>query len=134
MVAKEWRNLGSMGLVDKLLEITTPIKKWHKEVFGNIDHRINTLEHEATVVEANMGENGLDVVTKARLNMLRSQLNIWYDCKKCYWKQMSRDHALKDIDGNTKYFQMMASIKRRRKLMVEIKKGRRMLRDPRSII
>lgn len=123
-----------MGLVDKLLEITTPIKKWHKEVFGNIEHRINTLEHEATVVEENMGENGLDVVTKARLNMLRSELNIWYDCKKCYWKQMSRDHALKDTDKNTKYFQMMASIKRRRKLMVEIKKGKRMLRDPRSII
>lgn len=67
------------------------------------------------------------------LNILRGQLNLWYSCKECYWKQMSRDQVLKDIDRNTKYFQMMASIKRRRTLMVEIKKERRMLRDPRSI-
>ena len=46
---------------------------------------------------------------------------------------MSRDHLLKDVDKNTKYFQMVASIKRRIKLMVEFKKDRQMLRDLRSI-
>ena len=46
---------------------------------------------------------------------------------------MSKDRELKDSDKNTKYFQMMVSLRRRRKLMVEIKKGTRLLRDPRSI-
>lgn len=40
---------------------------------------------------------------------------------------------LKEVDRNTKYFQTVVAIRRRKKLMVEIKKGRRMLRDPKSI-
>ena len=40
---------------------------------------------------------------------------------------------MKDIDQNMKYFHTTASIRRRRKMMVEIKKGIRVLRDPRSI-
>ena len=38
---------------------------------------------------------------------------------------MSRYRVLKDIDRNTKYFQLMASFRQRRKLMVEIKKGQK---------
>ena len=69
----------------------------------------------------------------ARLNTLRGQLNLWYSRKESYWTQMSRDDLVKDVDRNTKYFQPVASIKKRKKLMVEIQKGRKMLRDPRSI-
>ena len=44
IVADEWRSLGNGDLVDKLSKITTPVIKWNREVFGNVDHRINNLE------------------------------------------------------------------------------------------
>ena len=64
MVEEEWRNLGSMDLVDKLSKIITPIRGWNKEVFGCIDHRINILELEVTEIERNMDENGLNECQK----------------------------------------------------------------------
>lgn len=64
MVEEEWRNLGSMDLVDKLSKIITPIKGWNKEVFGCIDHRINILELEVIEIERNMDENGLNECQK----------------------------------------------------------------------
>ena len=80
-----------------------------------------------------IGDRGVDEVADAKLYASKSQLGMWYARKESYWKQMSKDHLLKDVDRNTKYFQMVASIKTRQKLMVEIKKGRRLLSDPRSI-
>ena len=53
-------------------------------MFGSIKHRINILEGEVAKIEKNMGENELDEVSEARLNALRSQLNLWYGCKDCY--------------------------------------------------
>ena len=124
---------GKFGARSEIIKNKGTIKVWNKEVFGLIDHRIKALENEAAVVERKIDEQGMQEVDVARLTALRGQLKIWYGRKENYWKQMSRDHILKNIDRNTKYFQTVASIKRRRKLMVEIKKSRRMIREPRAI-
>ena len=85
------------------------------------------------MIERGLEETGGDEVTLARFAALKCLLQKWYDRKACYWKQLSRDRDVKELDGNTKYFHTVASIKRRRKLMVEIKVGRRSFRNPRCI-
>lgn len=91
-------------------------------MFGVIDHRIKVHEDETAVVERKLAESGIHEVNMARLNALMGQLKVWHSRKEDYWKQLSRDQHLKNGDKNTKYFQAVAFIKRRRKLMVEIKK------------
>ena len=70
--------------MDKLTKITARIKKWNREVFGNIDFRTNTFENEVANIERGLNGSGLDDVSKSRLSALKSQLNMWYNCKVCY--------------------------------------------------
>lgn len=46
---------------------------------------------------------------------------------------MSRERYIKDMDKNTKFFHGVATAQNRRKLMLEIKRGRRVFHDPRVI-
>lgn len=133
LVVDEWRRMEGIGVVEKMAQIRNPIKKWNKEVFDFINQKISILESEVAIAEEKLHNAVSNEVVLARLNTLRGQLNLWYSRKESYWTQMSRDDLVKDVDRNTKYFQPVASIKKRKKLMVEIQKGRKMLRDPRSI-
>ena len=48
-------------------------------------------------------------------------------------QQLSKEKDVKDLDANTKYFHTIASIKRRRKMIAEIKIGRRVIHNLRCI-
>ena len=85
------------------------------------------------MVESYIANAITNEVDSAMLLALRSQLAIRFSRKESLWKQLSRANLIKNFDGNTKYFRTMASIRRRQKLMVEIKKGTRLLREPRSL-
>ena len=84
-------------------------------------------------LETKIEIDGADEVDLAHLNALRSVGLKWYERKDLYWKQMSRERYVRDMDRNTKFFHGVASVRKRRKLMLEIKRGRRVFRDPRII-
>lgn len=44
MVKSEWKALGNLPINAKLKALKKPIKKWNRDVFGNIDRRIEELE------------------------------------------------------------------------------------------
>ena len=46
MVQEEWQMLGDVVATKKLKSLQIPIKKWNKEVFGNLDHKIKSFEEE----------------------------------------------------------------------------------------
>ena len=113
--------------------MTSTIKHWKIEVFGNIDSKIEKFEKEVAVVESQLEERLDDEPLLARLGALKSQLNLSYERRVCYWRQNSREKSFQNMDKNSKYFHTMASIKNRRKLLLEIKVGRRIFRNPRII-
>ena len=39
LVAEEWKNMGGVGMDEKLLRIRDSIKKWNREVFSMIDRK-----------------------------------------------------------------------------------------------
>ena len=57
--------------MEKLTKTTVLIKKWNKEVFGNTNLKISTLEDEVAVIARDLGVNGLDEETTVRLNVLK---------------------------------------------------------------
>ena len=133
MVEEEWRRYGNLGMLDKLKNLKIPLKKWNKESFGNIDFNIEKFEREIAQVSMRLEEGSSEEVDLARFNALKSQVQIWYDRKNNYWRQLSREKVIKGMDNNLKYFHAVASVRNRRKAMLQIKKGRRIIKSPRMI-
>lgn len=122
-----------MDVLSKLNRLKLPIKKWNKEKFGNFDFNIQRLEGELEVVSRRLDEGNYDEIDVARSNALKRQLDLWYEQKQCYWRQISKEKVLKGMDRNSKFFHAKAAVRSRRKLMLEVKCGRRIVRAPRMI-
>ena len=122
-----------MDIVSKFKGPKALIRKWNKQVFGNIDFNINKLEKVVADLESKIEAIGADEVNLVRSKALRSVLQNWYDRKDSYWRQLSRERYITGMDRNAKFFHRVATIRRRRKLMLEIRRGRRVFGDPRII-
>ena len=122
--------MGSLDAISKFKRLQVPIRRWNKQIFGNIDFNIDKLEKAVVDLESKIETNGQDKVHLAQLKALRSVVLKWYERKYSYWKQMLKERYIKDMDRNTKFFHGVASVKKRRKLMLEIRRGRRDFCDP----
>ena len=100
MIDHKWKNLGNSDLFEKLKRLKVPIRKWNKEMFGDIDNNIAKLENELTMVENRLDQQNINEVDMAHFQELRSVLDSWYKRRSCYWKQLSRKSYLKDMDKN----------------------------------
>ncbi|XP_015956350.1 uncharacterized protein LOC107480702 [Arachis duranensis] len=118
---------------EKLKLIKKNISKWNREIFGNIYDKIRRLESEIAKVEVLLEGNIKEEINLSRRKALVGQLDIWYIQKGEYWKQMSMEKYIKEIDKNTRYFHTMTTIRSRKKLIREIKIGNRQFKDPRRI-
>ena len=47
----KWRQLGNLVCSEKLKQLRIPLRKWNKEIFGNIDNKIKCLEEEVEKVD-----------------------------------------------------------------------------------
>ncbi|XP_025661310.1 uncharacterized protein [Arachis hypogaea] len=113
MVKNEWRNLGDAQFTRKLKALTIPLRKWHKDNFGDMDKRLMMVEEEMKKID-NMVSNGTyDGTTEARRRALVSLCEKWYIRKEIHWKQMSRSQHARNMDKNTRFFHNIASARRR---------------------
>jgi len=97
-----------------------PLKKWNKEIFGHIDTKIRSLQQEISKLDHVDQQLGLDETDSIRRKALQTQLWLWLTRKERYWKQMSRCKILKAGDRNTRYFHLLATIRRRKNLIERI--------------
>lgn len=74
MVEGEWKMLENVPLHTKLKRLKIPLKKWNKEVFGDIDRKVEQLEAEIKKLGLMNEEQGLNEVNLARLKALTAQL------------------------------------------------------------
>ena len=132
-VEDEWKSCEEFGIMEKLRRLKQPLKKWNCDVFGHIDQNIKILEREIEEVFGRMEEDDSNEVNLARLNALKSYVQTWYVRKSSYWRQLSRERAIKGMDRNSKYFHAIATVRNKRKNIVQIRKGRRIIRSPRPI-
>ncbi|XP_072064497.1 uncharacterized protein [Arachis hypogaea] len=51
MVKEEWRKLGDIHFLQKMKALTTPLRRWHKQHFGDITEKIKRLEEEIKKVD-----------------------------------------------------------------------------------
>ncbi|XP_016193022.1 uncharacterized protein LOC107633948 [Arachis ipaensis] len=113
MVKEEWRSIGERQFLDKLKAMTTPLRRWHRENFGDMDRRIDRFEEEIRKVDEMVSNGVHDGTAESRRKALVSSCKKWYIRKEIHWKQMSRSRHAKEMDRNTRYFHNIASARRR---------------------
>ncbi|XP_016196283.1 uncharacterized protein LOC107637374 [Arachis ipaensis] len=78
MVKEEWRALGDRQFMDKLKALTSPLSRWHKKNFGDMDKRITQFEDELKKVDDLTGAGVADGTVEARRKALVSCCKKWY--------------------------------------------------------
>ena len=130
---KKWIQLAGLPLDQKLRKLKAPLRKWNREVFGNIELKIQDYKKELDKLDMKAQEMELQESDWCRRNALQSQLWLWIIRKERYWRQMSRCKLIKEGDKNTRYFHTLATIRRRRNTITLIKQGDLVLTDQRQI-
>ncbi|XP_057763528.1 uncharacterized protein LOC130983450 [Arachis stenosperma] len=113
VVKNEWRNLGDAQFTCKLKALTVPLRKWHKDNFGDMDKRLMMFEEEIKRLDNMVSDCIYDGTTKARRKALVSFCEKWYVRKGIHSKQISRSQYARNMNKNTKYFDNIASARRR---------------------
>ncbi|XP_016199799.1 uncharacterized protein LOC107640815 [Arachis ipaensis] len=113
MVKEEWRGLGELQFTDKLKALTVPLRRWHRDNFGDMDNKIMRLEEEIRKIDDMVSNGNYDGTVEARRKALVTCCEKWYVRKELHWKQMSRSRHVRDMDKNTRYFHNLASARRR---------------------
>ncbi|XP_015947826.1 uncharacterized protein LOC107472811 [Arachis duranensis] len=113
MVKEEWRGLGEVHFLEKMKALTTPLRKWHKQHFGDITEKIKRFEEEIKKVDDMVSSGRYDDTMEAKRRALVRCCEKWYVRQDVHWKQMSRSRHASEMDRNTRYFHNIASARRR---------------------
>ena len=126
---KEWVQLTGLPFHRKLVKMREPLRKWNREIFGHIDQKIKSFQKEWAKVDLKAQEFLLDELEWHRMEALQSQLWLWQTQKERYWKQLSICKIIKESDRNTKYFHVLATIRRKKKMISSLTRGTEVIND-----
>nr|XP_025670270.1 uncharacterized protein LOC112770062 [Arachis hypogaea] len=129
MLKDEWRNLGDDQSTSKLKALTIPLRRWHKDNFGDMDNRIKKFEEEIKKIDDMVSAGSYDGTMEARKKALVTCCAKWYARKEIHWKQMSRSQHARDMDKNTRYFHNLALARRRNNRIDSLVINRRLVRN-----
>lgn len=121
LIRESWTKQAKGTMPEKLKAIKQNLKEWNCSNFGNIDANIRRLEDVISEID-NLGRQ------KAQ-----SDLWEWMKRKEVYWAQQSRITWLKEGDKNTKFFHAIASIKRRKNMILSIDVNGKNISEPSQI-
>ena len=76
LVNQEWQAMGRNLIVNKFHNLKAPLRRWNKEVFGNIDSNITKYESELGRVELKIENDGGSEADLARIHAIKGQLKI----------------------------------------------------------
>ncbi|XP_015959744.1 uncharacterized protein LOC107483651 [Arachis duranensis] len=120
LVSIEWleefpdtRLKGDIEFTNKLKALTVPLKRWHRDNFGDMDNMINKFEEEIKKLDDMVSAGTYDGTVEAQREALVSCCAKWYVIKEIHWKQLSRSQHTRDMDKNARYFHNLASSRRR---------------------
>lgn len=94
---------GQQKLVAKLKRSKMALRSWNKNVFGQIDHHISTLEEKLASLEDSLKANDC-VHTKQEFLAVKNELELWKKCEDIRIGQIAKKKWLKEGDQNSKFF------------------------------
>jgi hypothetical protein len=113
-----WSSFSFLGspsfiLANKLRALKGEIKRWNREVFGNVGARNKAWAKELELLDRTEETRRLSEEEKERRRLLASELEASLLQEEISWRQKSRVRWLKEGDKCTKFFHQVASANRR---------------------
>ncbi|XP_028061079.1 uncharacterized protein LOC114264595 [Camellia sinensis] len=105
----------------KLRILREHLRKWNREVFGNIDDQLKKAENELHEWDLKAESRSLLETELKRKREIRSQVWSLSRCKARMWLQKSRLKLAQNGDKNTRLFHLMASRRQRKNLLGSVK-------------
>ena len=81
----------------------------------------------------NLDESNEGEVLLVRRAALQRQLDRWHKRKGEFWKQLSKEKYMKDVDKKSNYFHSIASMKKRKKQILQLTISGRNIQNCRRI-
>ena len=103
-----------------LNNLTTKLKEWNKEVFGNIFKRKNELLTRLNGIQKSPNYGYINFLESLEKD-LQDQLDTTLYQEECLWYQKSRGKWITDGDRNTKYYHSKTIVRRRRNKIVTLR-------------
>ncbi|KAF7801766.1 ribonuclease H [Senna tora] len=120
-IFNSWDN--NMSHKEMLSSLTSKLKKWNKEVFGNIQRRKETLKKRLHGIQMSLDKQfnphlvDLGKYLSAELETILSQEEaLWFQKARCQW--------IRDGDRNTRYYHTKAINRRKRNKIIMLKNER----------
>jgi len=107
-------------IVESLQNLTTDLKKWNKETFGDIFKRKNEILGRLNGIQ-NSSNYGYSTFLEKLEKELQDQLVITLYQEECLWFQKSRSQWITDEDRNTKYYHSKTIVRRRRNKIISLR-------------
>ncbi|CAL1385774.1 unnamed protein product [Linum trigynum] len=114
-------------LARRLQQLKQRIKVWNKEVFGNVNVKVDDLLERIKAFDL-LEENGqLNDSEGAEREVLRGELQFALNLQEIMWRQKSNELWLKGGDLNTKFFHRVANYRRKFNFIESIKVNGRLM-------
>ena len=59
MVNQEWQMMGRISIVEKFINLRSPLRRWNRDIFANIDSNIAKFEKGVAIVELKVKSEGV---------------------------------------------------------------------------
>ncbi|XP_026377773.1 uncharacterized protein LOC113272082 [Papaver somniferum] len=114
LIEKAWSTTvtGSPGfrLTQKLQTTRRDLSIWNRAHFGDINQKVDKLQKELNTLQ----EQPFTAETHDKIFYINKELEGHHRMKSEFYQQKSRDHFIKDMDTNIKYFHIKANRKKAR--------------------
>ena len=133
IISETWAQSQNLTFMDKLKVLKSNLKRWNAAEFGIIEEKLSFFEnkiHEYDLIANNrmLDENELDERKAAQTELWQ-----WSKRNESFWAQHSRAKWIREGDRNTRYFHVMASMRRRKNNIEYLKEGDNLIEDPTEI-
>ncbi|XP_026440675.1 uncharacterized protein LOC113339650 [Papaver somniferum] len=120
IIAECWKNeqKGSLAIkiARKLRDVKIKLKKWNKEIYGNIKTNLeDSIKHLEWITK-----NIFNSTIGQAIREAKKKVEHWQDIQEKFWKTKSRDQLIKLGDKNTSFFHISAKKRYRRNKIVSI--------------
>lgn len=113
---------GEIKTPDALYRLRGTLKKWNREVFGDIQNRKDRLVQDIKLVQDLLELNQTDVLLKREEDLIK-EFDVVLEQEEILWFQKSREKWIALGDRNTSFSHTSTIIKRRRNRIEMLKDG-----------